>query len=138
MFTSTLVLRKYTVFHDNADHTVRFQCGATIMNDTSGEVKSQSSVNIRFAGKWFIMLSYLRACRCFCNVSLSLHHHLKKLKELNKFMRMFIYHLLDCFIYFDLFIVIEGSPVYRIPELVWSVVLLWKTCVSFLLSIPVL
>ncbi|XP_060575973.1 uncharacterized protein LOC132733349 [Ruditapes philippinarum] len=49
MFTSTLVLRKYTVFNDNADHTVRFQCGATIMNDTSDEVKTQSSVNIRFA-----------------------------------------------------------------------------------------
>ncbi|XP_060565945.1 uncharacterized protein LOC132724975 [Ruditapes philippinarum] len=49
VFTSTLVLRKYTVFNDNTDHTVRFKCGATIMNGTSDEVKTQSSVNIRFA-----------------------------------------------------------------------------------------
>ncbi|XP_060594148.1 uncharacterized protein LOC132748517 [Ruditapes philippinarum] len=49
IFTSTLVLRKYTVFNDNTDHTVRFQCGATIINGTSGEVKTHSSVNIRFA-----------------------------------------------------------------------------------------
>ncbi|XP_060575978.1 uncharacterized protein LOC132733354 [Ruditapes philippinarum] len=49
MFTSTLVLRKHSVLNDNADHTVRFQCGATIMNGTSDEVKTQSSVNIRFA-----------------------------------------------------------------------------------------
>ncbi|XP_060576865.1 uncharacterized protein LOC132734171 [Ruditapes philippinarum] len=49
VFTSTLVLRKFTIFNDNTDNTVGFQCGATIINGTSDEVKIQSSVNIRFA-----------------------------------------------------------------------------------------
>ncbi|XP_060565943.1 uncharacterized protein LOC132724974 [Ruditapes philippinarum] len=49
VFTSTLVLQKYTVFNDVTDHTVRFQCGATILNSTTDEVKTQSSVNIRYA-----------------------------------------------------------------------------------------
>jgi hypothetical protein len=51
VYTSTLVLRKYTVFNDNADRTVRFQCGVMILNGTTDEVFSPSSVNVRFAGK---------------------------------------------------------------------------------------
>jgi hypothetical protein len=50
VYTSTLKLRKYTVLNDNADRTVRFQCGVMILNGTTDEVYTQSSVNIRFAG----------------------------------------------------------------------------------------
>ncbi|XP_060575518.1 uncharacterized protein LOC132732981 isoform X2 [Ruditapes philippinarum] len=51
VYTSTLLLQRYTVGNENTDKTVRFQCGIVSGNDSTSELLSQPSVNIRFAVK---------------------------------------------------------------------------------------
>ncbi|XP_060605438.1 uncharacterized protein LOC132757958 [Ruditapes philippinarum] len=49
IYTSTLTLPRYTVFTDNTDTTVKFQCGAISDTGAEDQLLTQTSVDIRFA-----------------------------------------------------------------------------------------
>ncbi|XP_060605585.1 roundabout homolog 1-like, partial [Ruditapes philippinarum] len=49
IYTSTLTLSRYTVFTDNTDITVKFQCGAISITGTEDQLFTQTSANVRFA-----------------------------------------------------------------------------------------
>ncbi|XP_060607416.1 hemicentin-1-like, partial [Ruditapes philippinarum] len=49
IYTSTLTLSRYTVFTDNTDTSVKFQCGAISKTGTEDQLFTQTSANVRFA-----------------------------------------------------------------------------------------
>jgi hypothetical protein len=50
IYTSTLTLSRYTVFTDNIDTTVKFQCGVISITGTEDQIFTPASVNVKFAG----------------------------------------------------------------------------------------
>ncbi|XP_060607414.1 hemicentin-1-like [Ruditapes philippinarum] len=49
IYTSTLTLSRYTVFTDNTDTTVKFQCGAISISGAEDQLFTPASVDVRFA-----------------------------------------------------------------------------------------